>query len=99
VIGRAAGLGPRKGPDLEGEIALIASEVLGVDPPSPDRDLGEAGVDSIAFLELLAELERRFDIELPEDLLPDLRSVTGIARVVADAMASGGATEARQSRS
>jgi D-alanine--poly(phosphoribitol) ligase subunit 2 len=59
---------------------------------TPDTDLLETGVlDSLQFVELLLQLERRFGLRVKvEDInLDDLRTLERIARLVAG---NGGAT-------
>lgn len=56
--------------DLGERIARIFTAALHVDVPSPDTDLFETGVlDSLAFVELLLQLEREFGVTVAaEDL-------------------------------
>ena len=57
-----------------------------VEVPSSDADLLESGIlDSFQFVELLLELERCFGfrIKLEDIELDDLRTLAGIARLVA----------------
>jgi len=61
-------------------------ETFHIDVPSSDTDLLDAGIlDSFQFVELLLQLERRFNVRIAiEDFdLDDLRTLTRIARVVA----------------
>ena len=52
------------------ELASLFPEALGIDPPGKDVDLIEGGViDSLALVELLFAIERRFGIEIPPDRL------------------------------
>jgi D-alanine--poly(phosphoribitol) ligase subunit 2 len=65
--------------------ALFA-ECFHVEVPSPDTDLLETGVlDSLQFVELLLQLERRFGFQVKvEDInIDDLRTLERIARLVA----------------
>jgi acyl carrier protein len=67
-------------------------ECFHTEVPSPDTDLLETGVlDSLQFVELLSQLERRFGFQIKVDdiNIDDLRTLERIARLVA---ASGGAT-------
>lgn len=66
-------------------------ECFHIEVPSPDTDLLETGVlDSLQFVELLLQLERRFGFQVKvEDInIDDLRTLERIARLVA---ANGGA--------
>jgi D-alanine--poly(phosphoribitol) ligase subunit 2 len=69
-------------------------ECFHIEVPSPDTDLLETGIlDSLQFVELLLQLERRFGLRVKvEDInLDDLRTLAQIARLVA---AGGAATSA-----
>ena len=41
------------------------------DPLSPEQDLGEAGLDSMASIDLLLDLEESFDVSISDDLLTE----------------------------
>jgi len=61
-------------------------ECFHIEVPSPDTDLLEGGVlDSLQFVELLLQLERRFGLQVKVDdiNLDDLRTLERIARLVA----------------
>lgn len=76
---------------LHDRIAALFSEALHVEVPSADTDLFEAGVlDSLAFVELLAGLEREFDLRTSiDDLEIDhFRSLAEIESFVAARLAS-----------
>lgn len=67
-------------------------ECFHIEVPSPDTDLLETGVlDSLQFVELLLQLERRFGLRVKvEDInLDDLRTLERIARLLAG---NGGVT-------
>jgi acyl carrier protein len=57
-----------------------------VDALSDDADLFSAGLDSLAIVNVLMNLEEHFDIELPDALLSrrSFASIATIASVVAD---------------
>jgi acyl carrier protein len=73
--------------DLTGEIAAVIRDHLLVDPGSPHEDLLKAGVlDSLTLIQLLVQLEERFNVTIPlmELNIEDLRSIASLARLVAD---------------
>ena len=73
-------------------------ECFHVEVPSPDTNLLESGVlDSLQFVELLLQLERRFGLQVRvEDInLDDLRTLERIARLLA---ATGGAAAPSDAR-
>ena len=72
------------------EIIEIVAETLEVeaDTVDPGCDLMEVlGADSIDIIEIIAELEDRKEIFIPEDEIPELRSVKDIAAFVESAIA------------
>jgi methoxymalonate biosynthesis acyl carrier protein len=74
-------------PDLHERIAAIFAAALNMEVPSADTDLFEAGLlDSLAFIELLLQLEREFGVATSlEDLEVDnFRSIARIAIFVAE---------------
>lgn len=70
---------------LRDRIAAIFSTALHLDVPSSDLDLFESGVlDSLAFVELLLQLEREFGVTTSVDDLDvaTFRSIDAIADFV-----------------
>jgi len=77
---------------LEHKIIKIFKESLNFVPPDVGTDLFmEGGLDSLMFVDLLAELEQTFCIEIPLEKLEldDFRSVLSIARFIANHGDSG----------
>ena len=61
-------------------------ECFHIEVPSPDTDLLETGIlDSLQFVELLVQLERRFGykVQVSDINIDDLRTLERIARLVA----------------
>jgi acyl carrier protein len=78
---------------LQGELTALFADKLQIDVPSPDTDLLTTGrLDSASMVELLLELEKRFDIRLEmEELEVDhFRSLTTIADFIAAQRGIGG---------
>ena len=72
------------------EITEIVAEILEVDADGiePDCDLMEAlGADSIDIIEIIAEIEDRKGILIPENAIPELRCVKDINTYVEAAIA------------
>jgi D-alanine--poly(phosphoribitol) ligase subunit 2 len=68
-------------PDLHDRITRIFSGSLNLDIPAIDTDLFESGVlDSLAFVELLLQLEREFGVSTSVDDL-DVDNFRTIARI------------------
>ena len=71
--------------DLYPQIVKIFSEKLNLEVPSVDTDLVEGGIlDSLAFVELLVNLEQEFVVEVPMDSvdIDNFRSISKIAEFV-----------------
>jgi D-alanine--poly(phosphoribitol) ligase subunit 2 len=70
---------------LRDQITALFRDSLHVDVPSPDTDLFDGGIlDSLAFVELLLELERRFGVTAAVDDLEvdNFRTIDCIAEYV-----------------
>lgn len=70
---------------LVGDIRAVLRDHLTVMVESPDVDLLETGlVDSIGLVELILQLEDRFGVSLPMDILEidDFRSINRIADLI-----------------
>jgi len=78
---------------LETRIAQLFSGVLHIDVPSIDTDLFETGaLDSLAFVELLVQIEREFGLTTSVDDLDieHFRSIARIAEFVATRVPTAG---------
>ncbi len=64
---------------IRASIARIAS----IEPPAPDADIYVAGFASTDALELLVELEDRFEIQVPDDRFIEARSIADLTALVA----------------
>ena len=70
---------------LTSQLTSLFLDQLNVEVPAPDTDLIETGLlDSMKLVELLVQIEQQFGlrIELENIEIDDLRSVTGIARMI-----------------
>jgi acyl carrier protein len=79
---------------LTSQLTSLFLEQLNVEVPAPDTDLIETGLlDSMKLVELLVQIEQHFGlrIELEQIEIDDLRSVTGIARMIGAAAPVGAA--------
>lgn len=76
---------------LQAELTALFTKRLGVEVPSPDTDLLATGrLDSVGFVELLVQLEKRFGlrVELDEVEVEHFRSLNAIAAFIADRRAA-----------
>ena len=72
--------------DLRARITRLFSERLNLDVPSADTDLFDSGaLDSMGFVELLAQIEREFGVQvaLGEIEMDNFRSIDRIAGFIA----------------
>jgi D-alanine--poly(phosphoribitol) ligase subunit 2 len=72
--------------DLRHRISRLFASALNIDVPSVDIDLFETGVlDSLAFVELLLQLEREFGVvtSVVDLEIENFRSIARIAEFVA----------------
>ena len=61
-------------------------------PIGPGTDLAaDLNIDSVAAMDLIMELEERFDIDIPINLVSDMATVDDLARVVEKQIAARGA--------
>ncbi len=70
--------------DLEKEIKKMIAEIIEAEPEeiTPDADLvSEFGVDSMMALEILASLEKKYKIIIPEEELPNMTTMRKILEV------------------
>jgi acyl carrier protein len=64
--------------NLEQEVKALIADIIEMDPGEIDGDahlVEDLGMDSMMALEILAALEKKFRIKLPEDELPKITSV------------------------
>lgn len=79
---------------LHAELRALFSKALGVDVPSPDTDLLATGrLDSVGFVELLMQLEKRFGlrVELDDVEVDHFRSLAAIAAFISERRGAPGA--------
>jgi len=75
--------------DLREQLRAIIAEIAEIDDPSRITDdvnlYKELGVDSMQALEIILELEKRFDVAIPEAKLKEIRTFGDAVRVAKDA--------------
>ena len=54
----------------------------GVEMNPETRFVDDLGLDSLTVMELVAEVEDRFDVTLPLNLLPEIHTIDDLARCV-----------------
>jgi acyl carrier protein len=77
------------GDSLETRVRNILAEQLGVDlgEVTPDaRILDDLGADSLDVVEMVMSIEEAFDIEVPDEDVEELRTVSDVERYVTRAV-------------
>jgi amino acid adenylation domain-containing protein len=92
VAERAASLPPDGA--AEQKLAVIWSEVLGVDSICRDDEFFELGGNSLAGLRMFARIGREFGVSLPLATLLHARTLRDLARVIETGSAPTGTTDA-----
>ena len=71
--------------DTMDKLIQLASKRFGVEPVSlkPEDDIFQKfGINSIDALNLLSDLEREFDVEIPDYELQGVHTLSGLAQVI-----------------
>ena len=77
---------------LQADLTALFTKRLGIEVPSPDTDLLATGrLDSVGFVELLVQLEKRFGlrVELDDVEVENFRSLATIAAYIANRRGAG----------
>lgn len=72
---------------LEKELRAMVAEILEVEPESIDKNahfVKDLGMDSMMALEILAGIEKKYRIVVPEDLLSKFTSLNETGKIVDD---------------
>ena len=75
---------------LEQQVRNIVAEQLGVDlgELKPEASiLDDLGADSLDVVEMVMSLEEAFDIEVPDEHVEEMRTVSDVERYIAKAVA------------
>lgn len=79
--------------DLDHVVLRAASEVLGVEPGEArleSRIIEDLGGSSLEVLDIVARLEDRYEISIPDEALADLSTVQSVADLLRAHLSSGG---------
>lgn len=70
---------------LHDEIKAIVAEIIELDDFADDANfVGELGVDSMLALEIVARIERRYRVRIPEERFPDMQTLTAALGIVSE---------------
>ena len=73
--------------NVENDIRKLVAEVLETDPSQIDGNASfvkDLGMDSMMALEILAGVEKKYRIAIPEDTLPKFTSLNQTVKIVKD---------------
>ena len=65
--------------NLEQDVKALIADIIEIDPSQIDPDahlVEDLGMDSMMALEILATMEKRYKIKLPENELPKITTVS-----------------------
>lgn len=69
--------------ELRRELKTIIAEVLEIDDYNDDDDfVTQLGVDSMLALEIVARIERRYRIRIPEECFTALKTLNAVVEIV-----------------
>ena len=80
----------RSNTDIEKGIRELVAEILEAEPASLDPNahfVKDLGMDSMMALEILASIEKKFRIVVPEEMLPKFTSLNQTVLIVKDIVA------------
>ena len=77
--------------NVEQDIRKLLAEILETDPESIDGNASfvkDLGMDSMMALEILAGIEKKYRIAIPEDMLPKFTDLNTTIKIVKDLLGS-----------
>ncbi|MFH1858240.1 MAG: acyl carrier protein [Candidatus Omnitrophota bacterium] len=75
--------------NLEDEIRSLIAEIIEVEPSKIKLDthlVNDLGIDSMMALEILAAVEKKYKVKIPEGYLPKMTSLAGAVEVAKEMM-------------
>jgi acyl carrier protein len=73
--------------DHKAELRELIAEVLELEPEELSDEgnfVEDYGADSLRAIEILARIEKRFDVELPQSQLPEMTDLAAVYRLVSE---------------
>ena len=69
---------------IHSEVLAIVAEIaeLDVHNVSPESTLQDLGIDSLGGLRIVAEVEKRYDVVIPEEAIGRIRSIPDIFALI-----------------
>lgn len=78
-------MGDVRNSDLYQELRMLVAEILEIEPESINGDAGfvkDLGMDSMMALEILAAIEKKHKIVIPEDMMPQFTTLNKTVEIV-----------------
>ena len=78
---------PKETVNVEKDIRALVAEILETEPDKLDGNASfvkDLGMDSMMALEILAGIEKKYRIVIPEDLLPKFTDINKTVSIVKD---------------
>ena len=75
---------------LKDELRQIIIEVTEVDDIPEDTPFADLGIDSMMAIEIVADVEKNYDITISEDELPELTNLNAVYEKVKQKLAEAG---------
>ena len=79
--------------ELKESIRALIAEIIEVDPSQVEdtRSLRDLGVDSMQAIEIISDLERRYQIKIPESDFKRVTNLDSVTALLAEKLAARGA--------
>jgi acyl carrier protein len=74
--------------ELREALRAIVAEIAEIDEVPDDTSFKELGIDSMMAIEIVAEIERRYKLKVPEEELQKIRDLNSVVALVSDRVAS-----------
>lgn len=66
----------------------IVAEIAELDEVPDDKAFKDLGIDSMMAIEIVAEVERRYKLKIPEQELEQIRDLSSVVNLVSSKLAS-----------
>ena len=73
-----------KSEELREALRAIVAEIAEIDEVPDDTSFKELGIDSMMAIEIVAEIERRYKLKVPEEELQKIRDLNSVVTLVAN---------------
>ncbi len=73
--------------ELKSELKGIISEIIEIDDFNDDDNfVADLGVDSMLALEIVARIEKRYRVRIPEDRFAEMQTLNSVVHLMTDIM-------------